>query len=194
MLRKFWDSIFDGRPFEEMEKRRNRKNVTQEHSLINLQMSSWQWTSLSSTLTILTGAREKKELDNRGWERMGQRTNERRTHRCVVCERACMDVEELGIGLQQLFGLKCLRSDLVFIVMYLLFVFFFLFAFLFYRLLFWQVTACTNSRLSELEIWKVFNINPSSCNLIVLLLFLTISLLHTFFSDKLLTLHYCFFF
>lgn len=49
MLRKFWDSIFDGRPFEEMEKRRNRKNVTQEHSLINLQMSSWQWTSLSST-------------------------------------------------------------------------------------------------------------------------------------------------
>lgn len=58
---------------------------------------------------------------------MGQRTNERRTHCCVVCERACMDVEELGIGLQQLFGLKCLRSDLVFIVMYLLFGFFFLF-------------------------------------------------------------------
>lgn len=142
----------------------------------------------------LNRSEKKKELDNREWERMGQRTNERWTHCCVVCKRACMDFEELGIGLQQLFGLKCLRSDLVFIVMYLLFVFFFLFAFLFYRLFFWQVTACTNSRLSELEIWKVFNINPSSCNLIVLLLFLTISLLHTFFSDKLLTLHYCFFF
>lgn len=60
---------------------------------------------------------------------MGQRTNERQTHCCVVCKRACMDFEELGIGLQQLFGLKCLRSDLVFIVMYLLFVFFFPFCF-----------------------------------------------------------------
>lgn len=32
-----------------------------------------------------------------------------------------MDFEASGIGLQQLFGLKCLRSDLVSIIMYLLF-------------------------------------------------------------------------
>lgn len=62
-----------------------------------------------------------------------------------------MDFEASGIGLQQLFGLKCLRSDLVFIIMYLLFVFFVFFLFLFYRL-FLTGHACTNSGLSELEI------------------------------------------
>lgn len=30
-----------------------------------------------------------------------------------------MDFEASGIGLQKLFGLKCLRSDLVFLMMYL---------------------------------------------------------------------------
>lgn len=96
-----------------------------------------------------------------------------------------MDFEESGIGLQQLFGLKCLRSDLVFIIMYFPFCVCFFFLFVFCSIDFFFLTGHCLYKLWTVGTWnlKSFNINPSYCNLIVLLLFLTNTVhLHIFFS------------
>lgn len=96
-----------------------------------------------------------------------------------------MDFEASGIGLQQLFGLKCLRSDLVFIIMYFPFCVCFFFLFVFCSIDFFFLTGHCLYKLWTVGTWnlKSFNINPSYCNLIVLLLFLTNTVhLHIFFS------------
>lgn len=82
--------------------------------------------------------------------------------------------EASGIGLQQLFGLKCLRSDLVFIFMYLLFCVCFFFCSLEVFCLFVCFLAGGRAPVrtldcQDLKNLRSFNINPSSCNLIVLL-------------------------
>ena len=80
------------------------------------QTSSWRRTSVFLHADNLT--RSKQELGDESGRDGTQNKGTTNTSLCGLW-RACMDFEASGIGLQTLFGLKCLRSELVFIIMYL---------------------------------------------------------------------------